>query len=80
MKEELHSPEFKMFKEKKRFVPWMLNRTTMLCVALFNMSAFANTVEFSVNPSDEVSRSKGVESYTFQQNNITITERCHCKA
>lgn len=73
MKEELHSPEFKMFKEKKRLVPWTLNRTTMLCVALFNMSAFASTGDFSVSPSEKETKAKAFETWNFQQNNITIT-------
>lgn len=48
MKQKLHSLESKMFKEKKRLVPWMLKRSTMLCVVLFNISAFASTEDLDM--------------------------------
>lgn len=73
MKQKLHSLESKMFKEKKRLVPWMLKSSTMLCAVLFNMSAYANTEELATNSLITVNNYDGFEKFDFQQNNIIIT-------
>lgn len=71
MKQKLHSLGSRMFKEKKRLVPWVLKKSTMLCVVLLNMSAFANTEELTANSLIEVDINKSFEKFDFQKNNIT---------
>ncbi|NGY37600.1 SusC/RagA family TonB-linked outer membrane protein [Flavobacterium sp. XN-5] len=70
MKQKLHSLESKMFKEKKRLVPWILKRSTMLCVVLFNMSASANNEDFSAN-SEKEAISTNLEKIAVEQSSIT---------
>lgn len=71
MKQKLHSLESRMFKEKKRLVPWVLKKSTMLCVVLLNMSAFANTEELTANSLITVNNTEGLKKIDLQQNIIT---------
>ncbi len=73
MKQKLHSSEFKMFKAKNRLVPWALHKSTILCVVLFNYSAFANTENLVIDSETALKTNMKIEKLNFQQSEIKGT-------
>ena len=70
MKQKLNSLESKIFEEQKQLVPWMLKKSTMLCVVLFTMTAYANSGDFPSKDA-KVSFNAEVEIVSLQQGIIT---------
>lgn len=71
MKRKLHSVESGKFPRQKKIIPWVAKKTAFLCVVFFNITAFANHEDFSLNHG-KVSNKGSFERIKVAQD-ITIT-------
>jgi TonB-linked SusC/RagA family outer membrane protein len=71
MKRKLHSAESGKLPRQKKIIPWVAKKAAFLCVLFFNVTAFANHEDFSLNHG-KVSIKESFERIKVAQD-ITIT-------
>ncbi|TDE50067.1 SusC/RagA family TonB-linked outer membrane protein [Flavobacterium sp. GT3P67] len=71
MKRKLHSEESEKFTRQKKIIPWTTKKAAFLCLIFFNLTAFANNENFSLNHGKDIIK-RGFESIKVVQD-ITIT-------
>ncbi|TDE28457.1 SusC/RagA family TonB-linked outer membrane protein [Flavobacterium ranwuense] len=71
MKRKLHSEESEKFTRQKKIIPWTTKKAAFVCLIFFNLTAFANNEDFSLNHGKDIIK-RGFESIKVVQD-ITIT-------